>query len=659
MADETPAVLWRPDEQSKKASRLQDYIDWLEKRYALHFTDYPALWEWSVQEPRKFWESLWQYFDIISHSPYTEVLSEDPMPHSRWFSGSRLNYAEHVFRQRSSDRPAILFKSEAHDLEGIEWTDLEAAVASVRQYLLQNGVQKGDRVVAYMPNIPETTVAFLACCSLGAVWSSCSPDFGVSSVTDRFAQIEPKVLFAVDGYQYNGKPFDKQSELNQLIGELPSLEKVVFVPYLDIEADHRRIAKAKAWEEVLATPAEGLPFEAVPFDHPLWILYSSGTTGKPKAITHAHGGILLEHLKYLAFHNDLQEGERFFWFTTTGWMMWNFLQSSLLLGGTMVLYDGAPGYPSLHTLWAFCRDAGIHHFGAGAPFLVAGMKRALEPGRRFDLKFLRSVGSTGAPLPSEAFDWVYEALKEDVWLCSMSGGTDVCSAFVGGCLLLPVYRGEIQCRALGCALYAFNEKGEAVTDEVGEMVITKPMPSMPIYFWNDPDKQRYRDSYFDMFPGIWRHGDWVKVTSRHSLIIYGRSDATLNRQGIRIGTSEIYRAMHLLPEVEDSIIVNLELPQGEHYMPLFVVLKKGVELTPELKKKINTQLRETYSPRHIPDDIIEIAEVPYTISGKKLEAPVKKVLLGQELETVASKDSMRNPKAMDFFLEFRKQLTNR
>ncbi len=649
-------VLWKPSVSFVQNSRLSAFSDWLEKELDLHFDNYHALWQWSVDQPSGFWESISRYFEIQHHTPYKEVMSRDPMPHTRWFGGSTLNYAEHIFRQQTDAHPAIVFQSERQKLTEISWPELKQQVAALRAYLESIGVQKGDRVAAFLPNIPEATIAFLAANALGVVWSSCSPDFGVSSVVDRFQQIEPKVLIAVDGYQYNGKAFDKTAAVKDIAAALPSLEKIVFLPYLSTEADHTQIPNGVSWREATADTSAPLRFEAVPFDHPIWILYSSGTTGIPKAITHSHGGVLLEHLKYLAFHNDVHPGERFFWFSTTGWMMWNFVQASLLVGATIVLYDGSPAYPDLNVLWEFTERARIAHFGTSAPFLVACMKKGLRPGTDFDLSALRTIGSTGSPLPPEAFDWVYEDVKPQLWLCSMSGGTDVCTAFVGGCPWKPVYEGEIQCRALGCALYAFDEAGRPVISEVGEMVITEAMPSMPVYFWGDEQKARYLSSYFEMFPGIWRHGDWVEVTPRYTLVIYGRSDATLNRQGVRIGTAEIYQTMNKISEIADSLIVNLELSGGRHYMPLFVVPSEGVTLDEALEKRIKNRLREENSPRHVPDEIVKIDEIPYTISGKKLEAPVKKILLGKPIDKAANPEALKNPEALDFFVAFAKKI---
>jgi acetoacetyl-CoA synthetase len=657
MTPTTPPVLWRPSVAFREGSNLHQYLHWLNAAQSLHFKSYEEVWQWSVAEPAAFWESIWQYFNIKSHTPYRAVLSDAAMPHAQWFAGSTLNYAEHIFRSYDATRPALLFQSERQPLTAISWQTLYEQVAALRAHLQAIGVRAGDRVVAYLPNIPEATVAFLAVNAVGAVWSSCSPDFGVSSVLDRFQQIEPKVLITVDGYQYGGKAFDRTEAVRDLCAGLPSLEQLIMIPYLHLQQNITFSIPTITWADATASRDATLQFEPVPFDHPIWVLYSSGTTGLPKAITHSHGGVLLEHYKYLAFHNDVHAGERFFWFSTTGWMMWNFLQASLLLGATAVLYDGSPGYPNLNVLWQLAETAQITHFGTSAPYIVACMQQGLQPSKQFNISHLRSIGSTGSPLPPDAFAWVYAYVKSDIWLCSMSGGTDVCTAFVGGCPLEPVYEGEIQCRALGCALYAYDEAGQSVLDEVGEMVITQPMPSMPIYFWNDPNGQKYLGSYFDMYPGVWRHGDWVRITPRGSLVIYGRSDATLNRQGVRIGTGEIYNALLQVPELKDSLIVNLELNGGRHYMPLFILLNKNAQLDEHLKQKINQILKTSCSPRHVPDEIIVVPDIPYTISGKKMEAPVKRILMGHPIAKAANIDSMRNPESLAFFSTFAKEIS--
>ncbi len=627
-------------------------MQWLSDNLQLEFKTYNALWEWSVEHPADFWKSISDYFKVIHHSPYSSIMSDDPMPHTKWFKGSTLNYAEHIFRNATSSHPAILFHSERQPPTAISWETLKQKVAVMQSFFIQQGIQPGQRIAGYLPNIPEATISLLAAMSIGAVWSSCSPDFGSASVMERFQQIEPRILIAVDGYMYNGKAFNRIKDVKTIKAALPSVEKLIRIPLSDSATEEEDIAGSVMWDEVMQMPYGHLQFTAVPFDHPIWILYSSGTTGIPKAITHSHGGVLLEHFKYLGFHNDVKPGENFFWFTTTGWMMWNYLHAALLLGATIVLYDGSPGYPDITTLWRMVAKLPMHHFGTSAPFIMACKKAGILPNAYGDLSALRSVSSTGSPLPQEGFDYVYEKIKKDLWLCSMSGGTDVCTAFVGGCPLLPVYEGEIQCRALGCELYALDEKGNRVTDEVGEMVITTPMPSMPVFFWNDRQFEKYLASYFETYPGIWRHGDWVKITARNGIVILGRSDATLNRQGVRIGTAEIYRAVDNVPWVKDSLIVNIELPGGGDYMPLFVVMKDSYPLTAEIKESIKKALRAAYSPRHVPDEIVAVNDIPYTISGKKMEMPVKRILMGKPLEQSVNTGSVKNPESLEFFKTF-------
>ena len=655
--DLQPVPCWTPSETFLTGAPINDYLTWLRQHRDLEFEDYEALWRWSVRDIEAFWGSLWEYFGILADGRYEAVLASRTMPGAKWFPGTSLNYAEHIFRAASPQRPALLFRSErSGEIREFSWEELRQKTAAFAAWLRQQGVGPGDRVVGYLPAIPEATIAFLACSSIGAVWSCCSPDFGANSVMDRFQQIAPRVLIAVDGYTYAGKPFHRLDVVQELCASLRSLEHLILVPNLDKQAAVVTGIPQVLWEKASSDPLAVLSFQRLPFDHPLLVLYSSGTTGPPKAIVHGQGGILLEHLKYLAFHNNVRAGERFFWYSTTGWMMWNFAQSSLLLGATLVLYDGSPSWPDLSVLWELADSAGIHHFGTSASFLVAGMKTGLEPCKRFDLSSIRSVGSTGSPLPPEAFEYVQKAIGREVWLCSMSGGTDVCTAFVGGCPLLPVYQGEIQCRALGCALDAFDEQGNPLEDEVGEMVVVQPMPSMPTGFWNDPDGSRYRESYFDMYPGVWRHGDWVRITPRGTLVIYGRSDATLNRQGVRIGTAEIYRTLDRIPDISDSLVVNLELPQGRFFMPLFIVLCPGVSLDERLRQTIVCALRTEHSPRHVPDAIVAAPELPYTISGKKMEMPVKKILMGKTPESAANIDSMRNPDSLRFFVDYRRSM---
>jgi len=650
-------LLWTPSEEFVQHSRMADYMRWLAGHHGLHFRTYDELWQWSCSELERFWVTIYQYFDIQFQQHFRSVLSRRKMPGAMWFDGATLNYAEHAFRNETADRPALIFKSETAGPVEISWVELRAQVTAMAVAMRGFGIKPGDRVVAYMPNIPQTIAAFLASASLGGVFSSCSPDFGLNAVVDRFAQIEPRILFAVDGYTYGGKAFDRRDVLRELLRQLPTVEHVVFLPYLNSAADFDHPG-AVPWDKLLhAKNQPELSFQPVPFDHPLWVLYSSGTTGLPKGLVHGQGGVVLEHMKKLALHTDLKPGDRLFWHTSTGWMMWNLIISGLLLGATTVIYDGNPGYPNLDVLWQFAEQAGITTLGISAAFITSCMKAGIEPGKHFDLSKVRMIGSTGSPLPVEGFAWVYEHVKSDVWLNSLSGGTDVVSAFVGGCPLFPVYAGEIQCRALGCKVEAFDERGRPVIDQQGELVITEPMPSMPVFFWNDPDGKRYRDSYFDVYPGVWRHGDWIRINRRGGCVIEGRSDSTLNRQGVRLGSSEIYAAVENLPEIADSLIIGVEQPDGGYYMPLFVVLSDSKTMDDSLQARIKDTLRSTLSPRHVPDEVIAVPAIPRTLSGKKMEVPVKKLFQGTPLEKAANVGATADPQALNHFAQLARERT--
>lgn len=641
-------LLWEPSEEWKREANISRYLDWLRRENKQDFHEYEDLWKWSVTNIEDFWASLWDFYSITASAPYEHVLTQRNMPGARWFTGARLNYAEHVFRWASLHTPALKFQSEIRPLTQITWDELSGKVSAVAAALRNMGVRPGDRVVAYVPNIPETIVAFLACACIGAVWSSCSPDFGHRSITDRFRQIEPKVLFAVDGYQYGGKQFDCRPTIATLQQSLPTLEHTVLVPYLFPGEAPTGLEKAVRWDDLLVEKAP-LVYEQVEFNHPMWVVYSSGTTGLPKPLVHSQGSILIEFLKFLGLHVNVKPGDVFFWFSTTGWVMWNILQGSLLLGATAMLYDGSPGYPDMDVLWKLAEDSRMTSFGTSAAYITACMNQGLEPASVHDMSALNVVGSTGSPLSPAGFKWVYDKVKKDVHLASVSGGTDPCTAFLGSCPLLPVRAGELQCRCLGVEAEAYDESGNPVIEEVGELVITQPMPSMPLRLWKDPEDKRYGESYFDIFPGVWRHGDWVKITSRGSAVITGRSDSTLKRMGVRMGSSEIYGVVEELPEVLESIIVGFEDPSGRYLMPLFVVLEAGVELDDGLKAKIKSAIRNALSPRHVPDEVYSVPAVPKTLNGKKLEVPVKKILSGVSLEKAANVDSMMNPDSLEYF----------
>jgi acetoacetyl-CoA synthetase len=642
-----PEPLWTPSEERRERAAITRYQRWLAEERALPLDGYGELWQWSVDNLEDFWGSIWDYFEVEASEPYERVLGSREMPGAEWFPGARLNYAQHVFRGNSDSDVAIRHASELRELGEWTWGELRRRTAAIAAGLRELGVGPGDRVVAYMPNIPEAVAAFLACASIGATWSSCSPDFGKRSVVDRFAQIEPKVLLAVDGYRYGGKDFDRCDVVRAVQAEMPSLEHIAVLPYLGCGT----IEGAMDWSELERGGGSGLEFEQLPFDHPLWVLYSSGTTGLPKPIVHGQGGILLEQLKKQHLHLDAQAGDRAFWFTTTGWMMWNFLVGVLLTEASIVLYDGNPGTPDLGVLWDLAEQAGITTFGTSAAFVASCMKASIEPAKGRDLSALGAVGSTGSPLSPEGFRWIYEQLGRDTWLFSTSGGTDVCTAFVGGVPTLPVYLGELQARSLGAKVESWDEDGKPLVGEMGELVITEPMPSMPIYFWNDEDGERLRESYFDTYPGVWRHGDWIEITDRGTAIIYGRSDSTINRGGIRMGTAEIYSAVLSIDAIEDALVVDVPREGTDGWMPLFVVLREGAELNDDLVGAIKRRIREDCSPRHIPNEVRVIDEVPRTLSGKALEVPVKRILMGQPVDKAVSRDSLQNPGALDYFVE--------
>jgi acetoacetyl-CoA synthetase len=636
-----PELLWTPSQARVERAGLTRYQEWLGETRGLQFDDYQELWRWSVDDLETFWTTIIEFFEVRFADPGRAVLGSEAMPGAEWFPGARLNYAEHIFRGRDPDEVAVRHASELRPVGEWTWEDLRAHTAAIAAGLRDLDVGPGDRVAAYMPNIAETVASFLACASIGAVWSSAAPEFGARSVIDRFAQIEPKVLLAVDGYRYGGRDYDRRAAVEQIAGSIPSLKRAVRLGYLD----------GSGWEEGFLGSGASLEFTAVPFDHPLWVLYSSGTTGLPKPIVHGQGGILIEQLKKGHLHLDAHAGDRLFWFSTTGWMMWNFLVGVLLTDASIVLYDGNPGYPDMGRLWDLAEETGITTLGTSAAFIAGCMKAGVSPrGDGRSLSALQAVGSTGSPLSPEGFRWIYDELGEGTWLFSTSGGTDMCTAFVGGVPTLPVYLGELQGRILGASVEAWDPAGRSLIDEVGELVITKPMPSMPLFLWGDEDGSRYRESYFEMYPGVWRHGDWIKITSRGTAVIYGRSDSTINRGGVRMGTSEIYRAVLSLDEVDDALVVDVPREGTDGWMPLFVVLRDGASLDDDLVGEIRRRIREDCSPRHVPDEIRVIAEVPRTLSGKVLEVPVKRILSGVAVEEAASRESLANPEALDYFV---------
>ncbi len=652
------AVLWEPDDKTVRDARVTRFMSWLADDRGPRFGGYQELWRWSVTEPSRFWAAIWDYFDVLGewdHDPASVLTGE--MPDASWFSGATLNYARNALRTAwtDPDRTAIIFDSERSRAGVLSYGQLAAEVTRVAGGLRSLGVGRGDRVAALLPNVPEAIIGLLATASLGAIWSSCSPDFGASSVIDRFAQIEPTVLIGCDGYGYGGKEFSRTQMLTDVAAALPGLSAVVLVNVLDQSApEPANLPRLTAWAGLgeIADPNEP-EFDEVPFAHPLWVVYSSGTTGLPKPIMHGHGGVVLEHLKALSLHQDLRPGDVFAWYTTTGWMMWNYLAGGLLAGVTIVLYDGSATHPGTDRLWRLAAEHDVTYLGVGAPYLVACAKAGLRPGTEQDLPALRAIGSTGSPLPPETYRWVYDNVKPDLLLGSFSGGTDLCTGFVGPCPLLPVRAGVISGRCLGAAVEAYDDDGKPVTGQVGELVITQPMPSMPVGFWHDQDGVRYRESYFDTYPGIWRHGDWIEILPDGGCVIYGRSDATLNRGGVRMGTSEFYRVVEGLPEVGDSLVVDTGRLGQPGRLLLFVVPAPGCDLDDDLKGRLRTALRAQLSPRHVPDEIHQVPGIPRTLSGKKLEVPVRKILLGSAPERAADPNALANPEVLGAFSEFR------
>ena len=642
--------VWQPSAATLEAARLTAFMRWLALERGVRCADYESLWRWSVTDLEGFWSALADWLELPS-TPRGRALALETMPGARWFPGVELNYLEQVFRHATAERPAVIAGDETGARRELSWAELRRQVAALAETLRGMGVGCGDRVAAYLPNIAETVVAFLATASIGAIWSLCAPEMGGRAVLERFRQIAPKVLIAVDGYRYAGKLHARARQLGELLAELPSVRHLVLLAHLDPCVDHTQFDNAVCWTAATAGQRALQP-QRVPFDHPLWIVYSSGTTGLPKPIVHSHGGVMFEHAKLTTLHLDLGPQDRFHWYSSAGWMMWNVQVAGLLCGATICLYDGSPVHADPAALWRFVGAERVTFFGAGAALFQAAEKAALEPARGIDLTALRAIGSTGSPLAPESYRWIHAHVRPDVWINPISGGTDIVSAFVGGVPVLPVYAGEMQCRCLAAHIEAYDEAGVAQLDQLGELVCTRPMPSMPVCFWNDAGERRYRESYFDVFPGIWRHGDWIRITPRGGAVIYGRSDATINRQGVRMGTSELYRTVEELPEVLDSLVVDLEYLGRPSYMPLFVVLRAGETLSGALRERIRRRIRESLSARHVPDELFAVPAIPRTLSGKKLELPIKRLLLGQPLEQSVHPDTLANPESLLWFGEF-------
>mgnify|MGYP006283885901 CR=1 FL=1 len=637
-------LMWRPSEQRIRQTNMYDFMQYVNDKYGREFDEYHRLWEWSINNIPSLWESLWDYMDIIHSAPYREVIvGEDRMPGAEWFPGARLNFAENLLRYRDG-RPAIISRNEKGETSEITYGDLYGRVAGLARSMRDMGITRGDRVVGFMPNIPETIIAMLASASIGALWSSCSPDFGIQGVLDRFGQIEPRLIFTADGYTYKGRKFNSLEEISSILKKLPSIEKVVVVPFTEENPDISGIGNGVMWGDFISDSTE-IDFEQLPFQHPLYIMYSSGTTGLPKCMVQSAGGILIHHMKELALHTDLKREDRIFYFTTCGWMMWNWLTSSLALGATVILFDGAPFYPQPGTLFRMAEELKITIFGTSAKYLSALNGSGVRPGKEFDLSPLKAILSTGSPLHNSEFDYVYRDIKKDLCLSSISGGTDLNGCFAAGNPMGPVYRGELQCRTLGMNVRAFDENGKSVENQQGELVCLSPFPSMPIYFWNDEDGNKYHHAYFDVYPGVWRHGDYIKITEHRGVIFYGRSDATLNPGGVRIGTAEIYRQVDKIEEVEDSLVIGQEWKDDQRVI-LFVKLAGGIELDRELKDRIRTVIRENTTPRHVPRKILQVEDIPYTINMKKVEIAVRNIIHGKP---VRNQDALRNPESLELY----------
>ncbi|MEY4642675.1 MAG: hypothetical protein RLZZ227_2669 [Pseudomonadota bacterium] len=649
-------ILWQPSQQWIENSNLHKFRLWLKEHHQLEFTTYQDMRRWSIEHLDDFWKAVWDYFKIEASTPPSAVLGKRTMPGADWFRGAKLNWAQHIMRHEKPGKTALLHASENSPLKELDWSELGPNVRKLASQLRALGIKPGDRVAAYLPNIPEAVTAVIATASIGAIWSSCSPDFGTPSVLDRLSQIEPKVLFCVDGYYYKGKRFDRKQEVKNIIEALPTLEKVIYLPYMDRNDTLPPTPGALLWQDLMSGPeiaAQDFKFEQVPFSHPLWILFSSGTTGLPKAIVHGHGGIVIEQHKLCSLHYDLKPDDRMFFFTTTGWMMWNFVVSSMMVEARPILYDGAPTWPEPEALWEMTDKAGARLFGASPTLQQLQENAGIVPRNKFKFEKLGAIMLAGSPVSAECTTWFYNNVKSDLLLGPGSGGTDICSGFCGPMPGMPVKAGIIQMPHLGVDLRAFDEHGNTIRNVVGEFVVTQPMPSMPLYFWNDPGNVRYTETYFSDYPGIWRQGDYFMMDDDDGCYVLGRSDATLNRYGIRIGTAEIYRSVAGIPDIEDSIIVNLDLPGEKFFMPLFVKLSPGKELGDELKQKINNKLRADYSPRHVPDAIYQVDEIPYTLTGKKMEVPVRKILMGLPVAKAANKDAMSNPQSLSWFVNFR------